>query len=59
MTCASASEIKSALEQLKSESIGKSIANLVARYCNSEKFAWDPSLYWARAAATRTSARST
>jgi len=48
MTRASVSEIsnvKSALAQLKRESIGKSIADLVALYCNSEKCTWDPSLY--------------
>lgn len=37
--------VKSALAQLKRESIGKSIADLVALYCNSEKIIWDPSLY--------------
>lgn len=48
MTGISVSEIKSmksALADLKAESIGKGIADLVARYCNSEKFTWDPSLY--------------
>ena len=46
--CASASEInsmKSALVQLRRESIGKSVADLVALHCNSEKVTWDPSLY--------------
>lgn len=48
MTRTSVSEIKSlksAIKGLKKESIGKSIADLVALYCNSEKFTWEPSLY--------------